>query len=99
METITSTSEITSYQTIIYGPSLSSTILTRGHACSVPAKNEIFDDVGTKLYKCFVLHLYNVGLTSKTLARRCVNVIQMFCLLGCDQYILTSQFDFPINQC
>ena len=31
----------------------------------------------------FVYHLYNVGPTSKTLGRRCTNVIEMFlCLLG-----------------
>ena len=31
-------------------------------------------------HKTFVLHLYNVGPTSKTLGRRCINVIQMFCV-------------------
>ena len=30
--------------------------------------------------KTFVYHLYNVGPTSKTLGRRCINVIQMFCV-------------------
>ena len=31
-------------------------------------------------HKTFVKHLYNVGPTSKTLGRRCINVIQMFCV-------------------
>ena len=31
-------------------------------------------------HKTFVLHLYNVGPTSKTLCRRCTNVMQMFCV-------------------
>ena len=31
-------------------------------------------------YKTFVWHLYNVGPASKTLDRRCINVIQMFCV-------------------
>ena len=31
-------------------------------------------------HKTFVWHLYNVGPTSKTLGRRCINVIQMFCV-------------------
>ena len=30
-------------------------------------------------HKTFVYHLYNVGPTSKTLGRRCTNVIQLFC--------------------
>ena len=33
-------------------------------------------------YKTFTWHLYNVWSTSKTLGRRCTNVMQMFCLLG-----------------
>ena len=32
-------------------------------------------------YKTFVKHLYNVGSTSKTLGRRCIDVIQMFVYL------------------
>ena len=31
-------------------------------------------------HKTFVLHLCNGGKTSQTLARRCTNVIQMFCV-------------------
>ena len=31
-------------------------------------------------HKTFVWYLYNVGPTSKTLGRRCSNVIQMFCI-------------------
>ena len=34
----------------------------------------------TSTHKTFVWHLYNVGPTSKTLSRRCMNVIQMFCV-------------------
>ena len=30
-------------------------------------------------HKMFVYHLYNVGPTSKTLSRHCINVIQIFC--------------------
>ena len=37
--------------------------------CSHPSK-----------HKTFVWHLYNAGPTSKTLGRRCINVIQMFCV-------------------
>ena len=31
-------------------------------------------------YRIFEYDLYNVGPTSKTLGRRCINVIQMFCV-------------------
>ena len=31
-------------------------------------------------HKIFVQHFYKVGSTSKTLGRRCTNVIQMFCV-------------------
>ena len=31
-------------------------------------------------HKIFVKHLYNAGPASKTLGRRCINVIQMFCV-------------------
>ena len=31
-------------------------------------------------HKTFLLHLYNSGPTSKTLGRRCINVIEMFCV-------------------
>ena len=35
-------------------------------------------DQSAQRHKTFVYHLYNVGPTSKTLGRRCINVIQMF---------------------
>ena len=31
-------------------------------------------------HKTYIYHLYNVGLVSKTLGRRCTNNIQMFCV-------------------
>ena len=31
-------------------------------------------------HKTFLKHLYNAGPTSKTLGRRCTNVIKMFCV-------------------
>ena len=31
-------------------------------------------------HKTFIYHLYNVGLVSKSLGRRCTNNIQMFCV-------------------
>ena len=37
--------------------------------------------VDSSKYKTFVQHLYNVGPTSSTLGRRCINVVQMFCVL------------------
>ena len=36
--------------------------------------------VGNPVPKTFFSHLYNVGPASKTLGRRCINVIQMFCI-------------------
>ena len=35
-------------------------------------------------HKTFVYHLYNNGSTSQTLGRRCINVIQMFCVCWAD---------------
>ena len=55
-----------------------------------PFRDHSSTDGGKQLYtvtwsipskhKTFVWHLYNVGPTSKTLGRRCINVIQMFCV-------------------
>ena len=42
-------------------------MLTNGVWCGLTSK-----------HKTFVKHLYNAGPTSKTLGRRCINVIQMF---------------------
>ena len=44
-------------------------------------------------HKTFVYHLYNVGPTSKTLGRRCINAIQMFCVIAflSSQRVITSR--------
>ena len=44
----------------------------------MPTKNWLY--IQPSMHKTFVWHLYNVGPTSKTLGRRCTNVIQMFCV-------------------
>ena len=45
-------------------------------------------------HKTFLWYLYNVGITSKTLGRRCTNVIQMFCVcwVGAGPYHFTKTF-------
>ena len=43
-------------------------------------QRQIHRGVHTIKHKTFVLYLYNVGQTSKTLGRRCTNVIQMLCV-------------------
>ena len=68
-------------------------VLLQGVSCST-----ILNPYYPSKHKTFVLHLCNVGPTSKTLGRRCTNVIQMFCVcwdrnLPCKakrQYMLTS---------
>ena len=41
---------------------------------------------------CIILYLYNVGPTSKTLGRRCTNIIQLFCVCWDDP--LNNYFTF-----
>ena len=41
---------------------------------------KVFKSTPTKQTQTFVWHLYNVGPMSKTLGRRCINVVQMFCI-------------------
>ena len=56
------------------------------------------------IHKTFVYHLCNAGPTSKTLGRRCTNVIQIFCtnilcLLGYLQYIIMELNSTKENIC
>ena len=60
--------------------SSSGTSLDRGRCCSDTVICESFSRDLRSKHKTFVWHLYNAGPTSKTLGRRCTNVIQMFCV-------------------
>ena len=61
-----------------------------GFVLSLPYSNVVFVFVYRGLcelnvprkYKTFAKHLYNVGPMAKTLCRRCINVIQMFCFVS-----------------
>ena len=46
----------------------------------VAGENKKENPVVPSRSKTFVYHLYNVGPASKTLGRRCTNVMQMFCV-------------------
>ena len=48
--------------------------------------------------KTFVGHLYNVGPTSSTLVRHCINVIQMFCVCW-DGLQVTHVIHFKSRRC
>ena len=50
-----------------------------GHLCAHNI-GQTAEGTFPRKHKTFVQHLYNVGPSSKTLDRRCINVVQMFCV-------------------
>ena len=50
------------------------------HPCPGAGASPLAPALDPGKHKTFVQYLYNVGPTSKTLARRCTNVVQMFCV-------------------
>ena len=65
---------------LLHSPNKYSTPICPFTQCLTPsAACYMYRNVPSK-HETFLKHLYNVGPTSKTLGRRCANVIQMFCV-------------------